>query len=84
MADKPYTSIIEEAIKKAFNAAYGYHGIVVKFIVVAEIVDQDSNRSLTHITNPNMSLWDAIGMLEAVASDAKLSYAGLSTEVPED
>lgn len=62
-----------------------YEGVLVKSILIAEYVDGDGERVLRFISSPQVTPWDALGMLESARGDAlDLSRGATFVEDDED
>jgi hypothetical protein len=60
--DEKFTAACADALQQATDA--GYPGaVILKWLVVAEVLDQDDRAMLIAI-QPDMRQWDTLGMLD--------------------
>jgi hypothetical protein len=66
---EPLSTAITEACDENF---------VTKFVVVAEIIDNDGTKSLRILADPQLMGWDRLGMFQVAAMKTQQRLAGQS------
>ncbi|MGW0898088.1 hypothetical protein ACWD0G_14005 [Streptomyces goshikiensis] len=69
-------------VETVLTEVFGGHerGILARAVVVAEVLDGDGERSLSIITTPSLSEWDALGLCRygvlSIEGPAAAHFAG--------
>ena len=49
--------------------------ILTKWTVIAEVIDSTGTRGLVRLFDPDMGIWDAVGLLDVVAEELRHTFA---------
>lgn len=51
--------------------------LVTKWLVIAEVIDEDGDKGICQIESPDLTMWDAVGMLsfQLAVEKARLAVA---------
>lgn len=74
MADLPaVTPEQDQALRTAIGDRAGA-AIITRYVIIAEGIQDDGEPSLIEFESPDLSPWDAIGMLRSLTAAAEYSF----------
>lgn len=75
MADLPAaTPEQDQALRAAIGDRAGA-AIITRYVIIAEGIQDDGGPSLIKFESPDLSAWDAIGMLRSLTAAVEYSFA---------